>query len=496
MTILDSKRKTLRVAILGGGISGLSAAFYLHRQAPELELVLFEASNRIGGTIETLRTADSIIELGADNFATLVPDALQLSRDADLEGELIRPNLDHRLARVVARGRVYPIPAGFSLMQPTSLIAILTSPVLSWPSRLRVIAEFFVRARRDESDESLESFAVRRLGREAFERLVEPIVGGIFTAKAATLSMQSAMPQFVEMERKYGGLIRANRAKSRDQSAGSQSARQASGARYDQFVAPKNGMQSWLDLLASKLPSRTIQLNTRIQSIEHNSQQQWLIQTDSGSDTSQDRAENDPRFDAIIVALPASSAAKVLQSVSPVLQSELQSIPYADSAVVTMLVDRREIDPKLFCFGIVVPQREHRDTLAISFTSEKYPGRTPDEKLLLRVFMGGAVRPDLIAEPDSSLYEKAWSDVQQLVGLRTRPSWYRVVRWPAAMPQYLVGHPLRLARIDDELANLPTLALAGNAYRGVGIPQCVRSGRLAAERIIENLIVERRERPS
>jgi oxygen-dependent protoporphyrinogen oxidase len=491
MTNSDSTRKKLRVAILGGGISGLSAAFYLHRQAPELEFVLFEAANRIGGVIETLRTDDSIIELGADNFATLVPDALQLSRDAELEGELIRPNLDHRLARVVARSRVYPIPSGFSLMQPTNLRAILTSPVLSWPSRLRVLGEYFVRARRDESDESLESFAVRRLGREAFERLVEPIVGGIFTAKAATLSMQSAMPQFVEMERKYGGLIRGNRAKSRDQSAGSQSARQASGARYDQFLAPKNGMQSWLDLLASKLPSGSIQLNTRIQSIELSSQQQWIVQKASGSDPSQDREEIEPPFDAVIVALPASPAANVLKSVSPVLQSELQSIHYADSAVVAMLVDRSEIDPKLFCFGIVVPQREQRNTLAISFTSEKYPGRTPHEKILLRVFMGGAVRPELIAESDNMLYEKAWSDVQQLIGLRTRPSWYRIIRWPAAMPQYLVGHPLRLARIDAELTRHPSLGLAGNAYRGVGIPQCVRSGRLAAERIVKHFQIVR-----
>ncbi len=487
MTSTELNRKMPRVAVIGGGISGLSAAFYLQRLAPDLEVDLFEASNRIGGVIETLRTADSIIELGADNFATLVPDALQFSRDADLESELIRPNMDHRLARVVSGGKVHPIPSGFSLMQPTRLGAILTTPVLSWPGRLRVLAEYFVQARRDETDESLESFAVRRLGREAFERLVEPIVGGIFTAKAATLSMQSAMPQFVEMERKYGGLIRGHRAKIRDQSAGAQAARQASGARYDQFLAPKNGMQSWIDLLASKLPSGSIKLNTRIERVDFTTKQQWSVQTAIGNEDTHGQTEHKSIFDALIVAIPAGPAANVLKYVSPVLQSELQAIPYADSAVVTMLVDRSEVDRKLLCFGIVVPQREHRDTLAISFTSEKYPGRTPSDKILLRIFMGGAVRPDLIAESDDSLYEKAWSDAKQLIGLRTRPTWHRVVRWPAAMPQYLVGHPSRLARIEIELETYPSLALAGNAYRGVGIPQCVRSGRLAAERVIKRL---------
>ncbi|MDZ4848667.1 MAG: protoporphyrinogen oxidase [Pirellulaceae bacterium] len=487
MTKLDSNSINSRVAIIGGGISGLSAAFYLHRLAPERRFVLFESSGRIGGVIETLQIDDSIIELGADNFATLVPDALQLSRDAGLEDALIRPNLDHRLARVVVDGKVHPIPNGFSLMQPTRLDAILKSPVLSWSGKLRMLAEFFVPARRDPSDESLESFARRRLGREAFERLVEPIVGGIFTAKAETLSMQAAMPQFVEMERQYGGLIRGHLAKKRDQSPSSQSARQASGARYDQFYAPKLGMQSWLDQIASKLPPESIQRMTRVESIEQIDFQQWRIKTDGGDKNSETQADDRSVFGAVIVALPANPASILFSSVSPILQNELQSIAYADSAVVAMLVNRNEVDPKLLCFGIVVPQREHRDTLAISFTSEKYPGRTSSDKILLRIFMGGAVRPELMAESDSRLFEKAFHDAQQLIGLRTRPSWCRVIRWPAAMPQYHVGHLDRLARIDTELEAFPNLALAGNAYRGVGIPQCVRSGSQAAERIVAYL---------
>ena len=487
MENLPSKSKKPRVAIIGGGISGLSAAFYLHRSSFNPNFVLFEGSNRVGGVIQTLRTADSMVELGADNFATLIPDALQLCRDAGLEDQLIRPNTTHRLARVVARGKVHPIPNGFSLMQPTRLREILKSPVLSWLGKLRLFGEYFVRTRTDDSDESLESFAVRRLGREAFDRLVEPIVGGIFTAKASTLSMRSAMPQFVEMERKYGGLIRGQRAKNRDPSVSEQAARQASGARYDQFLAPKNGMQSWLDQLVDKLPSTSIEINSRIDSIKRLENRSWLVEKSIQDENGDVESTDAIPFDAIILAIPAGPASSLLKPVSPVLHSELQSVPYADSAVVTMLIDRKEVALDLLCFGIVIPQCEHRDALAISFTSEKYEGRTPKDKILLRVFMGGAVRPELIQESDDRLYEKAWHDVQDLLGIRTRPTWHRVVRWIAAMPQYLVGHPSRLDRIDAELENYPSLALAGNAYRGVGIPQCVRSGRLAAERIVKHL---------
>ena len=483
MTYIPNNSSSSRVAIIGGGISGLAAGFYLHRLSPEIKFSLFEASSRVGGVIETLETADSIIELGADNFATLIPDALQLGRDAGIEDQLIQPNLDHRLARVVARGRVEPIPNGFSLMQPTRLTAILTSPVLSWQGKLRLIAEYFVPSRRDESDESLESIAVRRLGREAFERLVEPIVGGIFTAKAATLSMHAAMPQFVEIERQYGGLIRGVLAKRRNANQSDRAARQASGARYDQFLAPKMGMQSWLNQLAGKLPISSIELSSRIVSIECASDGRWQIRKTNCKETGGTSAIENLHFDAVIVATPSGPAATLLKSVSTVLFNELQSIPYADSAVVAMLVNRSEINSDLLCFGIVVPQREHRDTLAISFTSEKYPGRVPHDKVLLRVFMGGAVRPDLFAESDERLIERAWHDVQTFVGIRTRPEWLRVVRWPAAMPQYLVGHMQRIARIEAELEAIPSLALAGNAYRGVGIPQCVRSGRQAAERM-------------
>jgi protoporphyrinogen/coproporphyrinogen III oxidase len=506
--------KPLRVAIIGGGISGLSAAFYLHKQAPDVDFVLFEAADRLGGVIQTLNIAEGIIEMGADMFATLVPDdALRLSCDAGLDSVLIRPNSQHRLARVVSKGKVHPVPNGFSLMQPTKMWSILRSPILSWSGRARLLKEYMIPARKESSDESLESFAIRRLGQEAYDRLIEPIIGGIFTARGSTLSMQAALPQFVEMEKRHGGLIRAARAKRNEDSEAVRSAKQASGARYDQFVSHPGGMSAWIQEIANKLPSDRIRMSRKVIGLvpilgpnhmasepdrpKSNGEKgvdshysaghiRWIVTSQSLTDSTSSAIE-ETVFDAVILACPAKPAAKLLDPISPVIGEALASIHYADSAVVAMLVDRNEIDPKLVCFGIVVPQVEGRDSLAISFTSEKYPGRTPPDKVLLRVFLGGAMRPELVHESDERLIARAWKDVHDLLKIKSQPSWQSVFRWFGAMPQYHVGHLDRVKVIESELQALPTLALAGNAYRGVGIPHCVRSGRLAAERIVNSL---------
>ncbi len=525
MNISESD-KPKRIAVIGGGISGLSAACYLHHELQSqghqfvnsellanAQVVLFELSSRVGGVIESLDISDAshgnaspckastegplpfanIVEKGADNFATLMPDALELSRLVGAEDMLIKPRLESRLARVVCRGEIYPIPEGFSLMQPTRLIPLLRSPILSISGKLRVLGEFFVSANASDEDESLKSFAIRRLGKEAFDRLVEPIVGGIFTADAGLLSMKAAMPQFVEMERKFGGLIRAARSTKSHfiptqpnlESSESQlrrSSQKATGARYDQFLAPRLGMNAWLGHIANWLPSGVIQLNSRIDRIELNRQRQWQLESSNLSAPVKQLLQEP--FDALIIAAPSHVAGRLLKSVDKELGESLSSIQYADSAVVCLCVERSEISKEHLCFGIVIPQIERRDCLAISLTSEKYEGRMDGSKVLLRIFMGGAVRPELMSESDSLLTELAWNEAKSLLRLKTEPSWSRVVRWPSAMPQYHVGHLARLESIQSRVDALPRLALAGNAYRGVGIPQCVRSGKVAAKKVL------------
>lgn len=473
-----------RFGIVGAGISGLTAAWYLRRLVPDAKIEIFEAEPRLGGVIQT-QESPYLIETGADNFATLIPDALQLVRDMGLEPEFISPQRDFRIAQVVHRGRLVPIPNGFSLMQPTRLRSILSTPILSWRGKLRVLAEYFIPARRSQEDESVASFATRRLGRECYERLVEPIVGGIFTARGETLSMQAAMPQFVAMEQTYGGLIRAARAKRKEATAENRAAREASGARYDQFMAPRRGMTWWLEQIAA--PMRTsLHLHTRVRSMRRVPDGAWeLIAVDAETGL-----ERTCRMDQICVAVPSYIAAELLGEVSPEMRRVLTSIPYASSAIAVLAVNKREIRSDAFCFGSIAPSIENRDCLAISLTSEKYAGRCPPDVVLVRVFMGGAVRPDLYEQSDEDLIARAKRELAGLFGPASSPLYERIVRWPRSMPQYLVGHAERVRKIRDLVSHLTGLELIGNAYDGVGIPQCVRGAKIAAQRMADRCFAD------
>lgn len=476
----NSASPAKRVAIIGGGISGIAAAWRLSR-CDNTKVTLIESSDRLGGVLQTHYEKDYLIERSADNFATLIPDALDLCRATGYESNLIRPAEEGRQAFVLNRGRILPIPAGFSLMQPTRIWSILTTQTLSWPGKFRLGREWLVPPRKDSSDESLESFAIRRLGRETYENLVEPIVSGIFTADPKTLSMQATMPQFVEMERTAGGLIRGHLA-NRKQGA-KQAARRASGARYDQFVAPRDGMSHWIQYLSQKLSGVSIQLNTSVDSVSWNSADStWQLSTSSGKHS----------FDALVIAASTNSSARLLQAVNPVFSDELNAIPYASSVVVAMIIDKTELLRRTDGFGLIVPRKEAKHTLAISFSSNKYAGRTPSNQLLLRIFLGGALEPQMIDESEARVQELAEQELRDILGWTgSGLQWSATMRWPNAMPQYLVGHLDRIKRIDLALEAHPTLALCGAGFRGVGIPQCVRSGNSAADRIAAALASKR-----
>ncbi len=466
-----------RVAIIGAGISGLTAALQLSRSQLDVQAVLFEGSDRAGGVLETIYDGRYLIERSADNFATLVPDAMALCQELGLDAELISPANNNRQAFVLNRGRILPIPAGFSLMQPTRIASVLATRTLSWSAKLRLLGEFWVprRVGDPDSDESLESFATRRLGREAYESLVEPIVSGIFTANPATLSMQATMPQFMEMERSSGGLIRGHLAARKQDSAAA--ARRASGARYDQFVAPKKGMSDWVKSLTLQLPPNCLQLKQPVYAVQQALDGQgWMLEMENGQQA----------FDALICATPAAVSAKLLQPVLPEVASWVGSIPYASSAVVAMVVPSSELTGRTDGFGLIIPRKERLQTLAISYSSNKYPGRVPEGELLLRIFLGGALNPDAVNREDNELLELVSKELRQVLGWSgSVPKWQAIIRWRDAMPQYLVGHVQRMRELNNYLTNYPTLKLCGAGYAGVGIPQCVRGGKQAANAILD-----------
>lgn len=494
-----------RLAIIGGGITGLSAAW--HAQQAGFEIELFEATEKLGGILGTIYWDGRLIEGAADNFATLDDEAIQWCRKMGLENEFISPSADHRLAMVLHHGKPKPIPAGFSLVQPTRIWPIATTQVLSLFGKIRLLYEYFVPARRQEEDESLYDFAQRRLGKETFERLVEPIVGGIFTADPKRLSMQATLPQFVRMEKEHGGLIKgflAQRRKQRqnksNEATGTTNAatrqhtieQQASGARYAQFMAPKQGMTWWIDAITQQLTHTKIHLNTKVQSLSRLSPEPTSIEpidfnTASSSQWELTLASGEKKnFDAVIIATPSAIAARLLQAVDTVTAERLDKLRTASSAVVAMIIQRKDVSKMAWCFGIVIPQIEHRQVLAVSFTGLKYPGRVNDDEFLVRIFMGGSTHPEMMQWSDEKLTQVASAELGEMIGWNGSTRWSKVIRWVDAMPQYDVGHVAKVSEMEAGLAaKAPSIRVAGASFNGVGIPQCVRSGRRATEQLSE-----------
>jgi oxygen-dependent protoporphyrinogen oxidase len=451
----------------------LAAAHRLTEIAPHVEVRLFEAQSRLGGILETAHRGDYLVERSADMFTTREPWALDLCKRVGLADELIETDQRFRKALIVFRGKLHPVPDGFQLLTPSKLWPMATSPLLSTTGKLRMAGEYLVPPRKSRNDESLASFVRRRLGPEAFERLIQPLVGGIYTADPEKLSMAATLPQFLEMERRHGGLLRSmwkTPAKKEAKAEGS-------GARYGQFLAPRLGMSQLVDAVASRLPAGCVQLQTKVQQVFRTESGQWQIDADG-------RASQ--VFDAVIYALPASTSA-VLRGIDQPLGTLLEQIICASCSIVVLGYRRSQIKHPLNAFGFVVPAIEKRKVIAGSFASVKFPGRAPEDRVLIRVFVGGALQADLATLPDDELVRMAREELGTLLGASGEPEISEVVRWLDAMPQYHVGHLDLVAQIEARVAEIPRFALAGNAYRGVGIPFCIRSGEQAAERVIEQL---------
>ncbi len=338
-----------RVAVIGGGISGLAAAHRLMELAPQLPVTLFEASDRLGGVLQTTRRDGYLLDHSADNFITNVPWALELCRRIGFADELVHTCEAGRRAFVVHKGKLQPVPEGFSLMAAAKVWPVLTTPILSLKGKLRLALEYFISRRTDESDESLASFARRRLGNEAFERLVQPLVAGIYTADAEKLSLAAALPRFREMEQQHGSLIRAARFEAR---RGSAADKQASGARYSLFVAPKAGLASLVQSIARRLPEGCVHLCSPIERLARGEEDAWKLWI---------AGQTEPQtFSGVIVASPAPAAAKLLQDVDQQLADGLGQIPYAGAAIALVGYRREQIAHPLDGFGFVVPEIERR----------------------------------------------------------------------------------------------------------------------------------------
>jgi len=462
----------MRLVVVGGGITGLAAAHHALELARErriaLELTLVEARERLGGTIATERAGGFLIEAGPDSFLSEKPWALALCRRLGLEDRLARTDDRYRKVFVWHAGRLHPLPDGWELLAPTRLAPFLSSRLFSWPGKLRMAFDL-VLPRGIADDESLGAFVRRRLGREALERVAQPLVAGIYTADPDDLSLTATMPRFAELEKQERSIILGlRRARRRARETG------VSGARWSLFVTLKEGMEDLVAALATRLQPGTVLLKQRVAGVVRRGDR-WRVATAEGADLDADR---------VIVATESHAAARMLRYVDPTLATLLAEIPYASSATVTLGYRRADVAHPLDGFGFVVPHAEKRALLACTFSSVKYAGRAPEGDVLLRAFVGGALNEAVLELDDAPLVMRARAELREALGITAAPALARVFRWPKAMPQYHVGHLARVETIERRAGALPGLDLAGGAYRGVGIADCVRSGEAAAERAL------------
>ena len=489
-----------RIVIIGGGITGLAATHRIlersHDAGEQIEVTLLEAGSRIGGIVQTRERDGFLLESGPDSFIAEKPEVVRLAKHLGLESHLIETNQSHRRSFVVRQGKLMPVPEGFHLLAPGRLWPFLQSGVFSWPGKARMAMELLLPRRNINgdvatADESLAQFVRRRLGREALERMAQPMVGGIYTADPETLSLRATMPRFLEMEREHGSVIRALRKQTRSPTVkeGSEdlSGTQAvSGARYSLFLSFDRGMQLLTDKPADTIAnssSGSIRLNTRVESLElqhatPNEPASWKIRTNNNETLT---------ADAVCLALPSFVCARLLRSVDAPLASELDNITYASSSTINLAYQREDIPHPLNGFGFVVPFVEKRSLIACTFSSVKFAGRAPHNRVLLRAFVGGALQPEMFELDDAELISRVRSDLRDLLGIERPPLFGEVSNWERSMPQYTLGHLERVKRIRERAASLPNLALAGNAYSGPGIPDCIRSGETGADQLIELL---------
>ena len=451
------------VAVVGGGISGLSAAYELHcRQTPFL---LLERSRRLGGVIRTERTGGFTIDAGPDSLVVQKPAAIALCAEIGLAGRLV-PMRGPRTAHVVRNGTLHPLPGASVFGIPTGIGPLAVHRLLSLRGRLRMGLELLappLRAPRgaEAREETIDAFFRRRFGSEATDYLAEPLLAGIHSGDVERLSMTALFPQFVEAERTHGSVIRAFRHAA--------AARAGTPARHGPFRSFAAGLETLPRTLAARLPAEAIRRDVEITGLAAGPPYALA-------------AAHGPRFtaDQVICALPAHATAPLVAGVDPALGGLCAAFTDTSVAIVVLAFPRAAVAHPLRGSGFVVPRAEPSLSItAATWISSKWPGRAPDDQVLLRGFVGGARQPDALARSDATLIDTVRDDLARLLGIRGEPGLARVYRWPRANPQLHVGHLARIAEIDGRLAGTPGLQIIGAAFRGVGIADCVAAGRAA-----------------
>ncbi len=460
----------MRIAIIGGGISGLSAAYYLEQEraagAP-VEYSLFESADRLGGVMFSDKIGDCVVEGGPDSFLTEKPWANQLCAELGIAGDLIGSNDSQRITYILVKGRLIPMPDGLMFMVPTKLIPTALTRLFSWSTKFKMLGELLHPPRPVGKDETVAQMVERHFGSEVVDRLADPLLSGVYGGDAASLSVRAVLPKFVEMEENYGSLCKAMLAGRRKMAA----ITKAKGYKPKPlFSSLKGGMQQMIDAVVARLNPQSLRLSTEVSKLAPMAGG-WELITPRGTE----------QFDAVIFATPARIASTMLANVDAELSEDLGKVEYSSSITVTLGYQRDDLKSCLPGFGFLIPRSEGTRMLATTFVHTKFPFRAPDNKALVRCFLGGANDQGVLKLTDEEIIAVVRQELKQITGITADPWFVKVYRWDRSMAQYTPGHLERIERIGEILKEIPNLSIAGNFYKGIGVPDCIRTGKEAAQ---------------
>jgi len=462
-----------RIAIVGGGISGLSAAYSLEKAragGADLQYTLFESGQRLGGCMSSDQVEGCLVEAGPDSFLTEKPWAADLCRELGVGDDLIGSNDSQRKTYIVVHGRLVVMPDGLMFMVPTRLVPTALSPLFSLNTKLRMAQELLHPPRPMQEDETVAQLVERHFGPEVVDRLADPLLSGVYGGDAGKLSARAVLPRFVEMEEKYGSLSRAMLAAHKKMAA-----MKKSQPPRPLFTSLRDGMQQMVDAIVARLNPQSIRLRQHILRI-YPENEAWRLSIE---------VNDEEQYDSVILATPANVAGALLDGVDRELARNLLDITYSSSVTVTLGYYKQQLEHLPPGFGFLVPRSEGRRMLACTFVHNKFPHRAPRDKGILRCFLGGARDEAVLSLSDEEMLETVRRELRDLVKLEASPIFARVYRWREAMAQYEPGHIARVAEIERRVAEIPGLAIAGNAYHGIGVPDCIRSGMEAANKLAQ-----------
>jgi len=479
-----------RILIIGGGVAGLGAAYKVARAASEgheVDFVLFEKNPRLGGKIQTEIVRDAsedkfIVDGGPDCFLTEKPACHRIAKLLGIFDDELPTDESRKRTWILSRGKLHQMPDGIFMFAPTKFLPFATTGLFSWPGKIRMAMDLFIPPKKvvpgELNDETLESFVVRRMGRECLERLAEPLVGGVHASESSKMSLAATFPRLLEMEQTYGSLTKGFLAARRKVEEMRRKYPPQPGQKPRTFFTSfVGGMQELTDRMADAARREKMRTGVTVTALHRAHGRAWTVLLSDGSSVD---------GDAVIIATESWAAEPLIRPHDEIIRESLASIPTSSSATISMAFNENEVGFDLNAFGVLCPMVERRALMAATYSSTKWPGRAPPGKVLLRGFVGGPHNQEIVKRSDEELTQAVLAEFQDLLGLNpfAKPLFSRVFRWHLGMPQYTLGHLERVARIEDRCAQIPGLAIAGGSYRGVGVPNCIESGERAVTKIL------------